>query len=144
MNGHVRGTRGVRSGLVRGAVLGAALLLAAACSGSEQAGDDVAALDGNRYSQTNLAANKDSYHAQFTFPDMVNAWGLADRPKGAGGHFWVGAGGKSYQFVGDVQASSEPKLQKLFQDQLKLVGVPGADADTSDKSVGKVTGVVFN
>ncbi|MFD4429110.1 TIGR03118 family protein [Nocardia sp. NPDC058497] len=144
MNGHVRGTRGVRSGLVRGVVLGAALLLAAACSSNEPAGDDVAPLDGNRYSQTNLAANKDSYHAQFTFPDLVNAWGLADRPKGAGGHFWVGAGGKSFQFVGDVHASSDPKLQKLFQDQLELVGVPGADADTSDKSAGKTTGVVFN
>ncbi|MFD6395589.1 TIGR03118 family protein [Nocardia sp. NPDC060249] len=144
MNGHVRGTRGVRSGLVRGAVLGAAVLLAVACSNTEPSADDVAALDGNRYGQTNLAADKDSYHAQFTLPGMVNAWGLADRPKGAGGHFWVGAGGKSFQFLGDVQSSSDPKLQKLTQDQLKLVGVPGADADTSDKSIGKVTGVVFN
>lgn len=133
----------MRSGMMRGAVLAAALLLAAACSSTEP-GDDVTALDGNLYSQTNLAANKDSYHAQFTFSEMVDAWGLANRPKGAGGHFWVGAGGKSFQFVGDVHTSSDPKLQKLFQDQLKLVGVPGGDADTSDKSVGKVTGVAFN
>ena len=35
-------------------------------------------------------------------------------------------------------------MQKLTQDQLKLVGIPGADADTSDKSIGKATGVVFN
>ena len=76
----------MRSGLVRGAVLGAAVLLAAACSNTEPSTDDVAAVDGNRYSQTNLAADKDSYHAQFTLPGMVNAWGLADRPKGAGGH----------------------------------------------------------
>ncbi|MGY0500654.1 TIGR03118 family protein [Nocardia sp. FBN12] len=144
MNGHVRGARGVRSGLVRGAVLGAAVLLAAACSNAEPSTDDVAALDGNRYSQTNLAADKDSYHAQFTVPGMVNAWGLADRPNGTGGHFWVGAGGKSFQFLGDVQSSSDPKLQKLTQDQFKLVGIPGADADTSDKSIGKTTGVVSN
>ncbi len=144
MNGHVRGTRGVRSGLMRGVVVGAVLVLATACSGNESGGDGVTAVEGNRYSQTNLAANKDSYHAQFTFPEMVNAWGLADRPKGAGGHFWVGAGGKSFQFLGDVHTSSEQKLQKLAQDQFKLVGVPGADADTSDKSAGKVTGVVFN
>jgi uncharacterized protein (TIGR03118 family) len=144
VNGHVRGARGVRSGLVRGAVLGAAVLLAVACSNTEPSADEVAALDGNRYGQTNLAADKDSYHAQFTLPGMVNAWGLAARPKGAGGHFWVGAGGKSFQFLGDVQSSSDPELQKLTQDQLEVVGVPGADADTSDKSIGKVTGVVFN
>ncbi|MFD3506899.1 TIGR03118 family protein [Nocardia sp. NPDC058666] len=143
MNGHDRGARTVRSGLVRGAVLGAAVLLAAACSNT-QAATEVAALDGNRYSRTDLAATKDSSHAQFTLPDMVGAWGLAGQPKGAGGHFWVGAGGKSFQFLGDVQSSSDPKLQKLTQDQLKLVGIPGAGADTSDKSVGKATGVVFN
>lgn len=134
----------MRSGLVRGAVLGAAVLLAVACSNTEPSTDDVTALDGNRYGQTNLAADKDSYHAQFTLPGMVDAWGVAAGPKGAGGHFWVGAGGKSFQFLGDVQSSSDPKLGKLTQDQLKLVGIPGADADTSDKSIGKVTGVVFN
>ncbi|GGK42544.1 hypothetical protein GCM10011591_12670 [Nocardia camponoti] len=131
--------------LARGAVLGMALLVAAACSNSNsEHTDDVTPVDGNRYSQTNLAATDDSYHAQFTFPEMVNAWGIADRPKGAGGHFWIGAGGKSYQFLGDVHASADPKLQKLSQDQLKLVGIPGADADTSDKSIGKTTGVAFN
>lgn len=144
MNGHVRGARGVRSGLVRGAVFGAVLLVATACSSSEATTGEVTALEGNRYGQTNLAADKDSYHAQFTIPEMVDAWGLANRPKGAGGHFWVGAGGKSYQFLGDVHSSSDPKLQKLSQDQLTSVAVPGADADTTDKSVGKTTGVVFN
>ncbi|WP_336081851.1 TIGR03118 family protein [Nocardia sp. SSK8] len=130
--------------MVRGAVFGAVLLVATACSSSEAATGSVTALAGNRYSQTNLAADKDSYHAQFTIPEMVDAWGLANRPKGAGGHFWVGAGGKSFQFLGDVHSSSDPKLQKLTQDQLKSVGIPGADADTSDKSAGKTTGVVFN
>ena len=133
-----------RNGLLRASVLGAALVVAAACSNSNSSDDDVPALDGNHYAQTNLAANKPDYKAQFTFPDMVNAWGLADRPKGAGGHFWVGAGGKSFQFVGDVTASADPKVQKLFQDPLKIVTIPGADADTSDASVGKTTGVVFN
>lgn len=46
--------------------------------------------------------------------------------------------------VSDMRASSDPQLQRLFQDQLKLVSVPGADSDTSDTSVGKTTGVVFN
>ncbi|QBS40337.1 TIGR03118 family protein [Nocardia sp. CS682] len=133
-----------RNGLLRASVLGAALVVAVACSESKPADTEVPALDGNRYVQTNLAANKAEYQALFTFPDMVNAWGLADRPKGAGGHFWVGAGGKSFQFVGDVTASADPKLQKLFQDPLKIVTIPGADADTSDNGIGKATGVLFN
>ncbi|MEV5835965.1 TIGR03118 family protein [Nocardia sp. NPDC052112] len=120
------------------------MVVAAACSDSKSSNDEVPALDGNHYAQTNLAANNAEFKAQYTFPDMVNAWGLADRPKGAGGHFWVGAGGKSFQFVGDVGASADPKVQKLFQDPLKIVTIPGADADTSDKSIGKTTGVVFN
>ncbi len=98
----------------------------------------------NRYAQANLAANKASYKAQFTDADLVNAWGIAIRPKGAGGHFWVGAGGTSFQYVGDVQASSNPALQKLFQDGLKKVTVPGADSLTDDSSLGKITGVVYN
>ncbi|WP_433603407.1 TIGR03118 family protein [Nocardia sp. CA-135953] len=130
--------------MLRASVLGAALVVAAACSDSKSSNDEVPAIDGNHYAQTNLAANTAEYKAQYTFPDMVNAWGLADRPKGAGGHFWVGAGGSSFQFVGDVSASADPKVQKLFQDPLKIVTVPGADADTSDKSIGKTTGVVFN
>ncbi|WP_420832066.1 TIGR03118 family protein [Nocardia huaxiensis] len=144
-----RGKPPVRSTLskktaLRAAAFGVAMVVATACSSNSSSGDDVKALDGNHYAQTNLAANTASYKAQFTFPDMVNAWGLADRPKGAGGHFWVGGGGFSFQFVGDVTASPKPELQKLFQDQLKLVSVPGADSDTSDASIGKTTGVVFN
>ncbi|WP_067565439.1 TIGR03118 family protein [Nocardia acidivorans] len=135
----------MRKNLMRVSALGVALLVAAACSKSEPVADNYPqALDGNHYAQINLAADKDSYKAQFTYPDMVNAWGLADRPKGAGGHFWVGGGGFSFQFVGDVTKSSDPKFQKLFQDPLKLVNVPGADSDTSDKSAGKTTGVIFN
>lgn len=143
MLGHVKPTHGFRAGLVRSAVFGAALVMAAACSDSGQ-GAEPAAIDGNRYSQTILVANSDAAHAPFTQADLVNAWGLVDRPKGAGGHFWVGAGGKSFQFLGDVHSSSDPKLQKLTQDGLKTVVVPGADAESGAKSVGKTTGAVFN
>ncbi|WP_408639300.1 TIGR03118 family protein [Nocardia yamanashiensis] len=144
MNGRWNGMPSLRKNALRATALGAALMVAAACSSTSSDTDEVKAIDGNTYAQTNLAANADKYKAQFTFPDMVNAWGIADRPKGAGGHFWVGGGGYSFQFVGDVTASPDPKLQKLFQDPLKLVTVPGADSDTSDKSIGKTTGVVFN
>jgi uncharacterized protein (TIGR03118 family) len=97
----------------------------------------------NRYQKTLLVANKASYGATFTEPYFINAWGIAIRPKGAGGHFWVGAGGQSYQYVGDVQASTDAKFRPFFQDDLKLVSVPGADAKTDDSSLGKITGVAF-
>ncbi|MGH3871234.1 MAG: TIGR03118 family protein [Pseudonocardiaceae bacterium] len=98
----------------------------------------------NRYHQINLAADAEAYKARLTIPEMVNAWGIAIRPKGAGGHFWVTAGAASYEFVGDVSASGEPRIRELFQDALKTVTIPGADAETDDTSVGKATGVVFN
>ena len=98
----------------------------------------------NRYDQANLVANKASYKATFTEANFVDAWGIAIRPSGAGGHFWVGAGGTSWQYVGDVKASATPSLQPLFQDGLKEVSLPGADSLTDATSAGKVTGVVFN
>ena len=128
------------------ALAGTALLVTfaiAACS-SDNPADDRRSMEGNRYHQTNLVADRADYRAQFTQADFVNAWGLAIRPSGAGGHFWVGAGATSYEYVGDVTRSDDPQLRSLFQDGLTQVTVPGADADTSDASVGKVTGVIFN
>ena len=98
----------------------------------------------NAFTQTNLAATKASYGAQFTLPGMVDAWGIAIRPAGAGGHFWVTGGGTSYQFVGDVSRSADPKLKTFFQDGLAEVYVPGGDALSTAASVGKVTGTAFN
>ncbi|MFE3230059.1 TIGR03118 family protein [Nocardia sp. NPDC059228] len=147
MNGRSSGMPPVRKTLLRVSALGAALVVAAACSNSKSASDDVKALDGNHYAQVNIASNKESDKAQFTDPKFINAWGIADRPKGAGGHFWVGAGGYSFQFVGDVTKSPDAKYQKMFQDPLKLVTIPGADSipdDDGDDSEGKTTGVVFN
>ncbi len=132
------------------ALLGPAAASLSACGGSESpaapspAPAPPAPAVVNRYQQTNLVANRASYQAQFTEPDFVNAWGIAIRPKGAGGHFWVGGGGTSWQYVGDVKASSTPSLQVLFQDGLKKVTVAGADSLTGDTSAGKITGVVFN
>jgi uncharacterized protein (TIGR03118 family) len=56
----------------------------------------------------------------------------------------VTAGGKSFQFVGDVTRSADPKLRSLFQDDLAEVTIPGADALEGDTSTGKATGTVFN
>jgi uncharacterized protein (TIGR03118 family) len=144
----------MRSTLALTTVVGVALAVATGCSsdsGSSSSESSSAAkvpeiesLPGNTYVQTNFAANKDEYKAQFVFPDLVNAWGLAIRPKGAGGHFWVGAGDTSFEFVGDVTKSPDEALRTLHQDGLKEVTVPNADHDTSDDSIGKTTGVIFN
>ncbi len=46
--------------------------------------------------------------------------------------------------MGDVRASADAALRTLTQDALKKVNVAGADSLTSDASIGKTTGVVFN
>lgn len=127
--------------LVRRITVCLAVVGVAACGTSPTAGP---ASSDNRYRQVNLAANDEAYQARFTIPEMVNAWGIAIRPTGAGGHFWVTAGGASHQFVGDVTASSNPKLRELYQDDLTVVTIPGADNQTDDTSIGKATGVIFN
>ena len=121
-------------------------LLQACGGGGELTGDTVVPPRAikNAYRQTNLAATKASYGAAFTLPDMVDAWGIAIRPAGAGGHFWVLGGGTSWQFVGDVTASATPALRTLFQDGLGEVYLPGADALSTDASLGKATGTAFN
>ncbi|SEM10943.1 hypothetical protein SAMN05444583_122101, partial [Rhodococcus maanshanensis] len=112
--------RGKQTGSTWVVALGTVLAVTSACS-SPTTGDSPEALPGNRYAQSNLAATGDLYAAPFTISSMVNAWGVAIRPKGAGGHFWVGAGGTSYEFVGDVTASPDPALRQLHQDGLKEV-----------------------
>ncbi|PZS29552.1 MAG: TIGR03118 family protein [Pseudonocardiales bacterium] len=132
-----------RVGLVRRSVACLAVVGVAACTGTGTAAGPAPSPD-NHYRQVNLAANAEAYKARFTMPEMVNAWGVAIRPKGAGGHFWVAAGQASYEFVGDVSASDGQKMRELHQDPLKAVTIPGTDASTEATSIGKATGVVFN
>ncbi len=125
--------------------LGAGGLFLAGCRNPESpSASPQAKAAANRYVETCLVANKASYQAKFVDACFVNAWGIAIRPAGAGGHFWVGAGGTSWQYVGDVQKSADAALRPLFQDGLKKVAVPGADALTTEASAGKTTGVVYN
>jgi uncharacterized protein (TIGR03118 family) len=79
--------------------------------------------------QTNLVASKAGYDAAIVEPLMKNPWGIAIRPAGQGGHFWIGAAGtgKSIQYVGDVGGTP------LFQDELAIV-----------ETGGPVSGVAFN
>jgi uncharacterized protein (TIGR03118 family) len=133
-----------RAGLVRRGVACLAVVGVAACSGTSTAAGPAAVSSDNHYRQTNLAANSEAYKARFTIPEMVNAWGIAIRPKGAGGHFWVAAGNASYEFVGDVSASGDQQMRELHQDPLKAVTIPGTDTSTEKTSIGKTTGVIFN
>jgi len=103
------------------------------------AGPALAQTADNRYVQENFVANKASYKPTFaTDKAFINAWGIAIRPKGAGGHFWVTAKDISYEYVGDVRASADEALRPLHQDKLKTVKLPvGGD----DKFA---TGTVFS
>jgi uncharacterized protein (TIGR03118 family) len=112
----------------------------------------------NAFQQVNLVASKadtGTFKPTLTSTErgaeFIDAWGIAIRPAGAGGHFWVTAGGWSYQFVGDVGASGDAALKTIFQDALTLVRIPGAgvpqgepDVTNTEKFEGFATGVVFN
>jgi hypothetical protein len=91
------------------------------------------------YIQTNLVASTEAYGADILDPSLINAWGIAIRPAGLGGHFWVesNGGGTTNQFIGDVGGTP------LYADDLRLVTVPGPTAGQA-VSVGTPTGVVFN
>jgi len=97
-----------------------------------------AAVD-NRYMQTNFIANKAKYNPTLALEkNFINGWGIAIRPAGSGGHFWVTAKDVSFEYVGDVQNSADKTLRKLHTDALKYVKLPvGGD----DKFA---TGVVFS
>jgi len=47
------------------------------------------AIGQNAYVKTVLVANDPKYHPQIIDKRMVDAWGVAIRPPGAGGHFWI-------------------------------------------------------
>jgi uncharacterized protein (TIGR03118 family) len=92
----------------------------------------------NAFVQTNLVANLAIYNPQIVDPSMVDAWGIALRPPGAGGHIWVDNAetGTSVEYIGDVNGIP------LHQDGLKSVTL-----DTprwTDHGYAFVTGLVYN
>jgi uncharacterized protein (TIGR03118 family) len=62
-------------------------------------------------------ANKAEFHPQIVDERMIDAWGIALRPPGAGGHIWISnaGSGTSSEYIGDVPGNP------LHQDGLKLV-----------------------
>lgn len=90
------------------------------------------------YTQTILVASKEEYHPQIVDENMRDAWGIALRPPGAGGHIWIAnaASGTSSEFIGDV--NGEP----LHQDGLKIVTLD--QPKWTDHGYAFVTGQAYN
>jgi hypothetical protein len=67
--------------------------------------------------QTNLVASSAAYDPMILQPELINAWGIAIRAAGLGGHFWITSNGfgTSNELVGDVGGIP------LFQDELTFV-----------------------
>jgi uncharacterized protein (TIGR03118 family) len=70
---------------------------------------------------------------------MINPWGIALRPPGAGGHIWISNAGNlsTSTFIGDVHGSP------LRQDGLKIVYLEGPLISYED-GLANVTGQVYN
>ncbi len=93
----------------------------------------------NRYTNQVLIANDAKYSPAIKVePNFVSGWGLAKRPKGAGGHIWVSAKNTSFQYVGDVAASADMSLRKLEIRDVPYIRLPVGGEE------GASTGVVFN
>jgi hypothetical protein len=92
----------------------------------------------NQFTQTNLVANNASYSPQIVNPQMIDAWGIALRPPGAGGHIWVNdaVGGTSLEYIGDVNG------QALTQDGLTSVTLH--QPHFTDHGYAFATGIVYN
>jgi uncharacterized protein (TIGR03118 family) len=72
--------------------------------------------------QENLVSSKNTDGAVLVDPSFINAWGIAIRPAGFGGHWWIANTDTSRVtlYVGD--SPSVP----FGQDGLSVLGVPGA------------------
>jgi uncharacterized protein (TIGR03118 family) len=84
----------------------------------------------NAYEIRVLVANKSAYagpETQIIDPLLVNPWGTAIRPAGAGGHIWLANAGSATvtEYVGDVY-DDRGRFVPLHQDSLKVVYVDGS------------------
>jgi uncharacterized protein (TIGR03118 family) len=92
----------------------------------------------NAFVQTNLVADNASFNPQIVNPNFSDAWGIALRPPGAGGHIWVNQAfsGVSDTYIGDVNGVA------LHQDA--LTSVPLDSPAFTDRGVPFDTGIVYN
>lgn len=117
----------------------AALLTACGGGGTGSGGVGSTPSAQNAFIQANLVSSAISDKAIFTLPGFTDAWGIAIRPAGAGGHFWIAGGSSSWQFLGDVQNSSDAGLRQIKVDQLTQVTI-----DTGATPATHPTGIAFN
>ena len=92
----------------------------------------------NSYVVTNLVSNNPDNNPQLLDYYSSLGWGLAIRPAGLGGHFWVSNSGTgtSSEYVGDVGGVP------IYQDDLKLVTV--TPTEFNPFGISGPTGQVFN
>ncbi|MEM9272652.1 MAG: TIGR03118 family protein [Cyanobacteria bacterium P01_F01_bin.143] len=92
----------------------------------------------NNYSVTNLVSNNPNNNPQLLDPYVSLGWGIAIRPAGFGGHFWINnsATGTVTEYIGDVGGIP------LSQDALKVVEVTPAPGNPFGLS--GPSGQVFN
>src|SRR5262245_409797 len=93
----------------------------------------------NVYVRKVLVANRNGFGADVIDPHLIDPWGIALRPPGAGGHFWISNAGNlsTSTFIGD--ANGVP----LHQDGLKIVYLSSPLISYED-GLANVTGVVYN
>jgi uncharacterized protein (TIGR03118 family) len=95
----------------------------------------------NAYTQVNLVSSRTSDNPVILDPLLLDAWGIAIRPPGAGGHWWLmnTASGTTTTYVGDTP--TEP----IFQDELKVVTIPPGRIYAHLRDyVSQPTGVVYS
>lgn len=106
------------------AIVAVAPLLLAACAPVETAMDSKPAAPArvNAYRQVNLVSNLPELKPRIVDPLLKDGWGIAIRPPGAGGHFWINntQTGTSTTYVGDTPG------KPLYQDELLYVTVPNS------------------
>jgi len=111
----------------------------------------------NSYVSTSFVANNAASYKPTLATDrnFIDAWGIAIRPAGQPGHFWVLAGNKSYEYVGDVSgkttapcATASTLCADLAPLASNTIGFPDfpLDATTGAPDIvnNHATGVVFN
>jgi uncharacterized protein (TIGR03118 family) len=95
----------------------------------------------NAYDNVVLVANRPEFQPQIVDPLLVDGWGIAIRPPGAGGHFWISntGSGNTTLYVGDVPGVP------LYQDDLAVVDIPkgGVFYNLPDK-LSEPTGQVYS
>lgn len=94
----------------------------------------------NAFAQTILVANRPGFDPNAMIDDrLINPWGIALRPPGAGGHIWISNAGtlSSSTYIGDAHGVP------LHQDGLTLVYLRGPLLSYED-GLANVTGLVYN